>query len=278
MNRGFVESGCLLLALIAAAAYATGLWRLWSRAGLGRGVGRGQALMFVAGWLAASLPALTSLHARGRDVFTLHMIEHELLIVVAAPLIVLSRPLPVFAWALGAQMRKRLRSATHAGATQQLWQGLREPLPATLLHALALWAWHLPLAFQAALRSPPLHLLQHWSFFGTALLFWWATISREALRRWPAAAVLALFATLLHSGVLGALLTFAKNYWYPGLPALSTAFCGLNRAEDQQVAGLVMWVPGGLVYLAAALSLMARRLVGGLAHTGSPGTALAACK
>lgn len=269
-SGGFTEYACLLLAVIAALAYAIGLYKLWSRAGVGRGVSRRQALAFAAGWLAASLPALTPLHAFGRQVFTLHMIEHELLIIVSAPLVVLSRPLPVFAWALGNAARRQLKRLTHGDTVRQLWQALREPLPATLLHALALWAWHLPIAFQAALRSAPLHLLQHWSFFGTGLLFWWATISREARRRYPAAATLALFATLLHSGLLGAMLTFAKNYWYPGLPDMSAAFCGLNRAEDQQLAGLVMWIPGGLVYLGAALWLMSLRLGGGFGSAGSP--------
>jgi putative membrane protein len=257
---------CLLLAVLAALAYVAGLARLWTRAGIGRGVSLRQALMFTAGWLAASLPALSSLHARGLSVFTLHMIEHELLIIVAAPLLVLSRPLPVYAWALGDTARRRLRLITGERRLREWWSALREPLPATLLHALALWAWHVPMLFKAALRYPSLHLLQHWSFFVTALLFWWACISREALRRWPAAATLALFATLMHSGLLGALLTFSRNYWYPGEPDLSAAWCGLSRSDDQQIAGLIMWLPGSLIYLLAALWLIGRRLTAAQPH------------
>lgn len=259
---GFAQWCCMAPAMLSLAIYVVGLVRIWRRAGVGRGVRPQHVALFVAGWACAAAPAFGSLARLGLRSFAVHMIEHELLIVIAAPLLVLSRPLPVFAWALGPAARRELHRWTHHPATRSTWTALTDLRVATLLHALALWAWHLPGPFRMAMQTAPLHFVQHLSFFGTALLFWWAAFSREALRRRPAAGALALFVTLFHSGVLGALLTFSRAYWYPAsLPGgVDPGFCGLDRAEDQQLAGLVMWVPGGIAYLAAGLALLARPL------------------
>jgi putative membrane protein len=110
--------------------------------------------------------------------------------------------------------------------------------------------------FQATLDSEIVHTLQHLSFLGSALLFWWALIhGREGLLGYGAAA-LYLFTTSVHSGVLGALITFARDVWYPAY-ARSTESWGLTPLEDQQLGGLIMWIPAGLVYVFAGLMLVA---------------------
>lgn len=258
----FVQWCCMGPAVLCLLLYVCGIARLWRRAGFARGLQPRHVALFVAGWTCAAVPAFGSLAALGLRSFTVHMIEHELLMVVAAPLLVLSRPLPVFAWSLGPAARRRLHRATHHAFARSTWHALTDVRLATLLHALAIWSWHLPGPFRAAMQSLPLHFVQHLSFFGTALLFWWATISREAFRRRPVAGAMALFATLFHSGLLGALLTFSRAYWYPAPlpPGVDIGFCGLDRAQDQQLAGLVMWVPGALAYLVAGLALLAAPL------------------
>jgi putative membrane protein len=108
-----------------------------------------------------------------------------------------------------------------------------------VLHASAIWLWHAPRAFEAALASEAMHFAQHASFLGSALLFWWVVLARPHL-----GAMASLFTTMLHTGALGALMTFSRHPWYPGF-----------ALEDQQLAGLVMWVPAGLAYPVAALAI-----------------------
>jgi putative membrane protein len=183
------------------------------------------------------------------------MTQHEVLMLLAAPLLVLSRPLVPYLWALPARMRSSVGAVGKKRGVRVVWRTLTNPLVAWAIHAVALWLWHAPVLFQATLRSDFVHTLQHLSFLGSALLFWWALIhSRRGVMSYGAA-VLYMFTTSVHSGVLGALLTFAHTVWYPAY-ATTTGSWGLTPLEDQQLGGLIMWVPAGLVYIVAGLALM----------------------
>jgi len=122
-------------------------------------------------------------------------------------------------------------------------------------HAVAIWVWHMPGPYQLALASPFAHALEHASFLGTALLLWSAVLKPHGARRegW-AAGILVLLATAMHTGALGALLVFARTPWYPAQGAGAAAW-GLTALEDQQLAGLIMWIPGGFIYLIASSAL-----------------------
>jgi cytochrome c2 len=124
------------------------------------------------------------------------------------------------------------------------------------LHAIALWIWHAPPLFQATLQSDLIHTLQHLSFLLSALLFWWAVLHNGRDRVGYGAATLYVFTTSIHSGALGALLTFSSTLWYPAYHVSPLAW-GLTPVEDQQLGGLLMWIPAGLVYLFAGLALIA---------------------
>jgi hypothetical protein len=126
-----------------------------------------------------------------------------------------------------------------------------------------------PRLFDAALVSPGLHALQHLSFLATALLFWWPVLGPTA-RRQPGAALLSLFTTMLHTAALGALLALAASPWYAAYAATAPA-AGWDPLADQQLGGLIMWVPAGTGYVAAALAIAARCLRLGLGVTLSPG-------
>jgi putative membrane protein len=130
------------------------------------------------------------------------------------------------------------------------------PSVAWALHAAAIWVWHAPALYQATLSSETVHTLQHVSFLGSALLFWWALLHAREGRMARPAAVIYLFTTAVHTSLLGALLTFSTRLWYP-LYDSGTLAWGLTPLEDQQLAGLVMWVPAGLSYLIASLALAA---------------------
>ena len=265
---------CVIGALISAVLYAVGLTRLWHRAGVGRGVTLAQLVFFVLGWSAALLPGITALHVLGRQVFVLHMLEHEIFMVVAAPLLILARPLPILLWGLPAKPRRALRSVSHSGWAQALWGWLTQPRHSTALQGVALWMWHWPPFFQAALFNESVHTLQHLSFLLTALLFWWSILAPRAQRAGPIEAAFALFVTTVHTSLLGAWITFARGFWYSA-PYLGS-FCGLSRVQDQQLAGLVMWIPASVIYVGAALYLLSiplRRGYGGY-HLARGGVAL----
>jgi len=230
--------------------YATGLARLWGRVGIGRGVRVWQAACFGAGWLLLVAALVSPLHWLGERLFTAHMTEHEILMALAAPLLVVARPVGAMAWALPPSWRP-----TVGGWCQARWVAcLTMPTTATLLHGVALWGWHAPALYEAALARPVVHWLQHLSFLITALLFWWSLLQGRMRQRGYGAAVFYLFVTALHSGFLGILLAVARQPIYPGQTSAAAQW-GLTPLEDQQLAGLFMWIPAGLVYAGAALAL-----------------------
>jgi putative membrane protein len=237
-----------LLLLIAAALYARGVFNLWRHAGRGRGISYRQAAYFSAGILSIALALLPPLDKLGETSFAAHMLQHEILMLVAAPLMVLARPLGAWTWAFSPRARRRVGRAVQVRGWAAVWTFITDPLAAWTLHALALWGWHVPALFDAAVANDGVHALQHASFLGTALLFWWSVIgarSRSAIG--PALA--SLFTTMLHTSALGALLTLAASAWYPRY-----------ALDDQQLGGLIMWVPGASAYVIAALVIMARLL------------------
>ena len=160
-----------------------------------------------------------------------HMVQHMLLILVAAPLIALSH---VFAGG-----PRFLRSVFVVGG----------------LHAIALWAWHMPVLYDVAMRIDALHVIEHLSFLVTAVLFWNVVVEASVDRFKRVGLV---FVTMLQSGALGAILAFARSPLYEW-----HVFHTARPSEllaDQQLAGAIMWVPPGAIYFAVMLGLLARAL------------------
>lgn len=250
------DPAVLLGLALAGWLYARGARALWRRAGPGGGLRRRQAAAF-AGGLATLVVALVSpLDALGATLFAAHMAQHLILILVAAPLLVAGAPHVPFLWALPLPARRALGGRwRRATAPRAAWRVLTRPPVAALLHAAAVWVWHLPGPYQAALRSDLIHAAEHGSFLGTALLFWW-TLARAGARDRPGqgAGLFAVFALAVQGGVLGALITFAPTPWYP-IHAPRVGAWGLTPLEDQQLAGLIMWVPAGLAYALVAAAL-----------------------
>jgi len=236
---------------VSAAVYAMGVGQLAQRSDLRR---RGwEHACYAAGWLALAAALVSPLHWLGEHLFTFHMIEHEIVMAVAAPLLVLARPLGPFLWALPKPARLRLARMSQRSGWPVVWSALTRPVTATTLHGIAIWIWHLPALFDAAVENDVLHRLQHLSFLITALIFWWALVRRCT----AGAAVAHLFATMLHTSVLGALMALAPRVLYAAQTQYAPDW-GLTPLEDQQLAGLIMWVPAGTVYAGAALVFAAR--------------------
>lgn len=246
-----VEPWLAALLGASAALYAMGVAALWRKAGRGRGITIAQAARFASGWLILCAALVTPIDTLGARYFSMHMVQHELLMVAAAPLLVLGRPLEAWAWALPARWTRAVAKAGHA--LSRPWDLFTSPLGAWSAHALALWIWHVPALFDAALAHEGIHVLQHTSFLGTALAYWWAVFGRGAHRP-DGASLASLFTTMIHTSALGALLTLAPTPWYSAYAAGNAA--ALSPLEDQQLGGLVMWVPAGFAYVAAGLAIV----------------------
>jgi putative membrane protein len=235
--------------------YGAGVACVWRRAGYGRGIRLFEALTFVSGWLALVAALSPPLDKWSETWLVAHMVQHELLMIIAAPLMAMSAPLIALLWAMPAALRHRLLAVVRRRPIAAAWTAVTAPLVVFLLHSLALWVWHLPALYDAALEHEGIHAVQHLCFFGTAALFWWGIAHGRYGRLGYGAAVVYIFATAVHGGVLGALLTFSPTVWYA--PYVAHHPAGLTPLEDQQLAGLLMWVPGGLVFAAGGLALFA---------------------
>jgi putative membrane protein len=250
---------------ILAAVYVAGVVRLWRHAGYGRGIGRFDVVAFSIGSIAIAV-ALSSPFDEWSDEWLMaHMIQHELLMVIAAPLMAISSPMIAALWAMPASARHRVIGAVTGGALSRVWAGLTSPLSAFLIYAVALWVWHVPALYDAALEHEPIHFIEHACFFGTATLFWWGIAHGRYGRVGYGAAVVYVFATAVHSGVLGALLTFAPRVLYTPYQVRHPA--GPAALEDQQLAGLLMWIPAGVTFIAGGLTLFAAWLRESDKHT-----------
>jgi len=186
------------------------------------------ALALLAVAFVSPLCALTS------TLFSARVAHHVALVALAAPLFVLTLP-------------RHLRDIAWPPAL---------PAAAAVVHAVLLWLWHAPMPYAAALASHGVFWLMEASLFGSALLLWAASLSR---RTRLASSLGALLATVVQTGLLGAAITFARTPLYDFHIGATTSW-GLTALEDQQLAGLVMWVPAAVPYLAAALALLAARL------------------
>jgi len=242
--------------LLAAGLYAIGLSRLWRRSDLGRKRLRRDSTLFALGWLTLAGALVSPLHEAGEVSFTMHMIEHEIIMLVSALLLAASSPGAIFLWAFPSSVRQSLGRIGQWG----LWRLLTDSIVATVIQSVVIVAWHVPWLFDLTLRSEAWHIAQHLSFIGSALLFWWAMIHGRPGRAGNLVAAMCLFATSMIGGGLGALMAFAASPWYPAYAALDLGPIGLTPTEDQQLAGLIMWVPGGLYHLAAALWFLLRGL------------------
>ncbi len=192
---------------------------------------RYQIFLFHLAAIMCGLAVLGPLDDWAKTSSAAHMTQHMLLMVVIAPLWVMSKPL-----------------AQIIAGSGRLWAWLwrpmllltRYPLTTAYIHGAIIWFWHMPYFYMLAVENVWWHALEHLFFLITAGLFWWAVL--KGSRQNTAWALLAILFTLMHTGFLGALLTFAS------VPLYGEA----RNLNDQQLAGLIMWVVGAVPYLAAA--------------------------
>jgi putative membrane protein len=239
---------------VSSAVYFTGVKKLWRRVGAGRGLGPKEVACFVAGQLALLVALVSPVDRLSDLLFSAHMTQHEIILLIAPPLVVLGRPELAALWALPDLGRRRLAAALRVGRWSSVWRFLTSPFVSLVLHGFVVWVWHVPSLFEAAMRSEAVHAIQHGSFFATGALFWWAILRGRYGRAGYGLAVLFVFATAAHTSILGALLTVADRVYYP-IYGHRGAALDLDPVSDQQLAGLVMWIPAGTALVLGALAL-----------------------
>ncbi len=235
-------------------------WLVYRRGqpgGVGRHTDARRARCFAGALLILFVALVSPLDALAGALASAHMVQHVLLILVAAPLLALAAPAsallrgsPLAVRQASGRWRRRLR------LSPRRLRVLGGPIVVWLVHVVAVWFWHGAVPYDAALRSEALHFLEHTSFLVTGVLFWRVIVGvRGGATRLPhGLGVLLLFATAMQSVFLSVLLTFARTPWYTGYT--TTSVWGLDPLADQQLAGVIMWIPGGLIYLGAALTLV----------------------
>jgi putative membrane protein len=241
----------IILGLVTAAVvYALGSMRL-------RRAGRWslrRATAFWAGTVALGVALLSPLDAVAETLFSAHMAQHLLLTVVAAPLLVVARPVATWLAALPSDSRRTAARARAAIAFVP--RVLRRPLVAFGVVTVAMWSWHVPTLYEAALVNEPVHALEHGSFLVASILAWSVALRRG--RRDVSNAfgrALFLVAYALQGALLGALLVFASTPLY-SVHRGGLVLWRLTALQDQQLAGALMWIPPAAVYLAAIAAVL----------------------
>jgi cytochrome c oxidase assembly factor CtaG len=212
---------------------------------------------FAGAVVAIAVALISPLDAMSSALASAHMVQHVLLILVAAPLLALSAPSSALLRGSPLSVRRATgRWRRRLGITHANLASLRHPVTLWLLHVATLWLWHARVLYDAALSSEWVHILEHATFLVTGLLFWRVVIGARVPGRVPHGfGVMLVFAMALQSVFLSVLLVFARTPWYAGY-ATTTGPWGLDHLADQQLAGAIMWVPAGVVYVAAGLALM----------------------
>ena len=243
--------------LVAGLALAIWAYRRGANGGRRHPADTWRRTCFVGAVAAVGVALVSPLDALSGALASAHMVQHVLLVLVAAPLLALSAPVttllrgsPAVVRDASVQWRRRLR------LTRGNLRLLRNPPTAWLLHVGTLWFWHAAVPYDAAVQHHLLHVVEHASFLLTGALFWRLVVGARASDRVSnGLGILLVFAMSMQSVFLSALLTFARTPWYSSYAA-TTAPWSLDPLADQQLAGVIMWIPAGLVYVGAGLGLL----------------------
>lgn len=255
LATAFTPSAWLLLPLAAwALLYVLGLSRLWRRAGAGTGVSVGAVATAAAGVLVLLLSTTWPLDAYGEWSLAAHIAQHMLLLAFVPPMLLAGQPPAVAAHALPSRLAGRLHGVLGTAAAR----AASSLTAASVAHGAVLWAWHLPVATTAAIESDPVHWAMHGSFLAAGLWLWaamWRRIRDPEVG--AGAGIVAMVAVMMQMGFLGALLTFSTRPLYPIYTARAPRL-GLDAMADQQLAGVLMWVPSCIPYLVGAMWLLSQ--------------------
>lgn len=240
-----VVFGVLIFAGLARLGTRTGYSKHWLR----------QSAVLTSGWLSLLIALNSPIHELGESLFWVHMIQHEILLLISAPLLVLGNVFQVMIAAFPSGVGARFGGFLRQTGLHHTFLFFSRPLPAWCLGAAGLWLWHVPYLFDATLRSDVIHAAQHLTFVITSFFFWLSLLDSRTRHASYGISILYLFATAVHTTFLGVLLTYSPRPWYSPYRFTAPRF-GYSALQDQQIGGLIMWVPAGVVFTAVALFLI----------------------
>lgn len=215
-------------------------------------LGRWRAAAYFAGLALLFVVLMSPLDTLSDDLFSAHMLQHMFLLLVIPPLLVYGRPVITWLWAFDVKDRRAIVHGWKRGGCDAAFRFLMHPLCVWTLLSAALCFWHLPGPYDAALHHEWLHDLEHASFLLFSLQFWTLVIEPYGQRRalGYGATVIFVVSSGFVMGMIGAVLTFAPVPLYAAYLHTTQAY-GMTPVQDQQVAGIIMWIPSNLVHAAA---------------------------
>ena len=255
MHPGPALAGTIITLL--GAAYGAGWLRLRRRARPLAGIR--ELALYLSGLAAIGVALTSPLHHLASTQFFAHMIQHELLLMVAPLLLLLSNPFPVILWGLPERARRVVGGWFARGAAGRLGLvALTRMEAAWLVYTATLWAWHVPAAYETALAVPLIHDLEHTTFFATGVLFWWPVAHPAPRVRPPhqyVSRIVYVVLAHLQNALLGLGLMLTPWVVYP-VYAVTTRAIALSPLDDQAWGGLIMWAGGGTIHMLAVLILL----------------------
>ncbi|MGZ4990379.1 MAG: cytochrome c oxidase assembly protein [Methylobacter sp.] len=254
------ELWVVLPLLLTGAAYIAGIRHLQQQGIRRRIVSSGRCAVFALGMLALVVALMSPLDRLAGLLFSAHMTQHLMLMLVVPPLLVLGRMDAVLLWTFPLPLRRLIGHGWNKAPRLRFAIGLlNRPVNVWLLASAAMWFWHIPGPYAWAFHNPYIHIFEHLSFLLTSLVFWVLALRPFSRNKGGHGAALILLITYgLESSLLGALLVFARHPLYVVQTVQLPHFIAdMSPLQDQQLAGLIMWVPAGLVLMAALVAVFA---------------------
>lgn len=234
-------------------------WRNLRQRGRTRFANGWRLVSYLAGLFILALAVMSPIDVLSDQLFFMHMIQHLLMMMFAAPLIMLANPFPTFLWALPRDLRVRVGRWFQPGhRLHQTLQQILTPGITWMIFISVYLGWHDPYLYDLALRNNFVHDVEHITFFGVALLFWWRITGAgpQIGRRMPNLMRAAYSVSLVPPNMLaGVAITFATSPIYSHYTTIPRLY-GVSVMDDQTWSGLIMWIPGSMMYILAAIFLI----------------------
>jgi cytochrome c oxidase assembly factor CtaG len=258
-----LRSEVILVLALAGSVFGLGWWRIrsaqWQQPSRRRLAAGWRLVAYLGGLAILGVALMSPIDVLGGQLFIMHMIQHLLLVMIVPPLLLIANPLPFYMWGLPAKARRSVGRALSRGSTfRRGLYALTGPGLIWMAFIAVFLGWHDPNAYNAALKSDLIHDLEHLTFFGTAMLFWWLIIGagprlRSLSRGLRIGLLLAAVPVNMATGVAIAFASQPVYSYYETVPRL----WGLTVMQDQMLGGVIMWIPGSMMYILAALILIA---------------------
>lgn len=271
----------LAVLLTLTAIYVTGWVRIRRKRGSGTRLATWWRLVAYLGGMGALMVSLMSpIDVLGGQLFYMHMLQHMISIMLAAPLLWLGSPFPIGIWGLPAPLRKSFSAVlSDASPVRPMLATATQPFVIWMAFILVYIGWHDPGAYNAALRIPWVHDLQHITFFLVAFLFLWHVMGaaprlHRSLSPWVAIAM--LMGAIPFNAIAGFAIANASDVVYTYYESIPRIW-GISVMDDQAIGGVIMWVPGSMMlFMGAGIVLAAmfrrdrRRAIAAAQRAGAP--------